>query len=331
MAVLSEKMDDYLLHRDEIDMVFLGSSQTFRHIDAPRINRLLDEAGIDLTVYNFGVPALTEPEMRYIADFIIENKSPRLKYVVLQNPLRAEGEFSNMMSQRGRFFRAPARAAETWTDVNCYTGTLMGKIKRYRNNAQAMTAEALGLGRLAQLAFPSDDESALKYASGYRDNDGFWPVDEDSNGHVVMRGKNTPMTRKSMDNFLAGKSDYIPDDKASTCRANELLETIGKNRKSGLKPLYFVSPSPKETGHDKAITEAISRADPTLPILDMSSPGRYPELFQPSLWFDHSHMKGNGAKALADLISPALIAHLQTSNIADARIANNDPVVPETP
>ena len=99
MAVLSEKMDDYLLHRDEIDMVFLGSSQTFRHIDAPRINRLLDEAGIDLTVYNFGVPALTEPEMRYIADFIIENKSPRLKYVVLQNPLRAEGEFSNMMSQ----------------------------------------------------------------------------------------------------------------------------------------------------------------------------------------------------------------------------------------
>ena len=307
ISVMTEKMRDYRDTADNYDVVFIGSSQTFRHIDAPSISSFLKQEGIDLKVYNFGVPAMSGPELRHAAEFILENKGSRLKHVIVQNPLRAQGGLPNMMTDRGRFFRYGEKALETMRDVNCYTGSAVGKLRRYKNNAQSLTAEQIGLGRLAQTLFPDVSDRRLIYNAGYRENDGYWPVEQDGSAHVKVRNLRTPMTDEIMQRYLRGLDDVIPTDSAATCRARQIIDAMSGFRDAGIGIMFFVSPNPKEQMHDLKIASALADEDPSIPILNFGSVDDYPELFEPELWFDLTHMNGRGARVLAGAIAPALI------------------------
>ena len=331
IAVLSEKTEDYARQADDYDIVFLGTSQTFRHIDAPRINADLAERGLPNRVYNFGVPALIEPELRLLVDTVLENRTEALKYVVVQNPLRSGWRLDNMMTDRGRYFRSGSRAATAIQDVFCHTGTHKGRAIRAKNNAQVIIAENLALGQMAKAVFPNPNSTEHAYDDRYRTNAGFWPVDQDMNAHIVARGENTPMTEDMMSFFVEGGADYVSADGFFDCRVEQLLDTIGKIEDAGLTPVFFVPPNPRDPEHDRIIMEKMQARRPDMMVLDFGVPSEHREtLFKADLWFDHSHMNGAGAAVLADLISAELtnaliagqlVAH--KSNEQDDAISTN--------
>ena len=306
---MDEKLADFA-DGAPYDIVFLGSSQTFRHINPAVIETGLAQCNLDQTVYNFGIPALREPEMRYVANALLDAPE-RPQLVVVQNPIRAETVFSNMMSERGRFFRGGDAVGDALNDVQCYTGRRRGQARSLFNNLRVILAEAMGLGRLAQRTLPQDPADALDYDDRYRINDGYWPVDQDPSDHVVARLTGSPMTQGVIDAGLRGEG-FVPSQASANCRAAQLSETFAELEAGGVQVAYFVSPDPKNIAHDKIVTGAVAAAQPDLPILDFNSAKAAEAFFVQDYWFDGSHMNGAGADALSAAIADRLCSFLAT-------------------
>lgn len=309
IAVMSEKLADYAALEPRPDIVFLGSSQTFRHIDPAMIDSGLEACGLAMTSYNFGVPALREPELRFIArDILAQPVRPRL--VVIQNPLRAETESPNMMSARGRFFRGGEHLGPAMQDVQCYTGTRYGRTRSLLNNLRAMLAEGFGLGRLADAVIPADPPAPPAYNEAYRRASGFHPVELDGNDHVVARLTQSPMTDEILAAGRAG-AGFVPSSQAADCRARQLTETLDAFRDAGVAVAYFVSPAPLDIAHDGPVTAAVRARNPSMPVLDFNTETTAQHYFQPGLWYDQAHMNGDGARQLSGEIAAALCPLLQ--------------------
>ncbi|MEM0987209.1 MAG: hypothetical protein AAGJ32_13260 [Pseudomonadota bacterium] len=304
IAVLSEKVEDYAQRDTTPDIVFLGSSQTFRHINPAIVDQTLAACGIVAESYNFGVPALRHPELEYIAGQVL-TAAERPRLVVVQNPIRAETVFSNMMSERGRHFRGGAFTDAALEDVRCYTGTRMGQARSFLNTLRAMAAEFLGLGRLASVTVPTDPAPPPAYNEAYRSNAGFFPVEHDGNGHIVDRLAFSPMTDGIIAAGLAGEG-YMPSTSVAACRARQLTDLFDRFRGAGLGVAYLVSPAPLDIAHDAVITDAVAAANPDMAVLDFNSAEAAETYFQRSLWYDAAHMTGEGADRLSQAVGAQL-------------------------
>ncbi len=310
IEVLSEKFEDLAASGDQYDLIFLGTSETFRHVNPAVVDEELAACGLDIRTLNFGVPALQEPEFRYMVERLLAERPERLRYVVVQDPLRAEGQLSNMLSDRGRYFRGWDRLDDTVRDAVCYTGTTAGKARRVVNNAQAVMQEQLGVGRLAQLSFPAtgQSESVLRYDERYRDHAGYWPVDEDPN--VAWRNEETPMTDEILARAASGEG-WAPDDGAAMCRAGQIMDSVDGLRAAGLEVGYYVSPAPNDVPHDLAVTAAVREAAPDMPVFSYVDPVEHPEFLAPGLWFDFGHMRGEGADMLSRKLGADMCAWIK--------------------
>lgn len=298
IEVMSEKLEDLAANGDQYDLIFLGTSETFRHVNPAVVDEELAACGLDIKSMNLGVPALQEPEFRYMVDKLLAERPERLKYVVVQDPLRAEGVLSNMLTDRGRYFRGWEHLGDTARDAVCYTGTPMGKAKRALNNTQAVVQEQLGVGRLSQLSFPSvsGPQGVLSYDERYRAHDGYWPVDEDPN--VAWRHEESPMTEEILARAETGEG-WAPGRGAAMCRAGQIMDSVNRLRAAGFEVGYYVSPAPDDVPHDMAVTEAVREAAPSMPVFSYVDPAEHPEFLKPDLWFDFGHMTGEGADMLS--------------------------------
>lgn len=308
IEVLSEKAEDYAANAGAYDLVFLGSSLTFRHVDPEVFDAELRACGLPVRSYNFGVPAMREPELRSVAELVLRRRTARLRYVVLQDPIRAEGVTANMMSDRGRYFRGWERAPDTVRDVICYTGTRAGQARRALGNAKAIAAEQIGLGRLARFFTPIT-KAPLRYDPGYREARGFWPSDRDDLEFAANPELRQPMSGDLLAEALGG-GGYTPSRAASECRARQLLDTVDRLEQGGLEVFYFISPNPREVAHDRAVREALERIAPDLEVLDLGDPRAHPEYFALERWNDVGHLDARGAAMVSRDLGRGLCARL---------------------
>lgn len=304
IAVMDEKLRDFAGADPAYDIVFLGSSQTFRHIDPAVIDQGLRQCGLEFRTYNFGIPALRQPELDYVASEILKrDDKPRL--LVLQNAIRAETVYSNMMSPRGRYFRGGPHVGAALEDVQCYTGRRRGQARSLLNNVRVILAEQFGLGRMAETWVSDPDPLLATYDQGFRRNAGFWPVNEDMSGHVIDRITNSPMTDAILADGLAQRG-FAPAGDTVACRARQLTSTLDAFRSAGVDVAYYVSPAPMDVVQDRAITDAVAALNPDLPILDFNTPPATETFFREDLWFDNAHLTGKGAAQLSAAIANRL-------------------------
>lgn len=306
MAVLTEKLEDFTQDASDYDIVFLGTSETFRHVDPQTISDTLSQGGQDLSVYNFGVPALNFAELRFLVDRMAERPATGRKFVVIQNPLPAGGDLNNLLTDRGRYFRSGARVGDTASEVVCYTGTSLGLFRRIYSNTLAVSAETVGFGRLGSTLFPVLGEQELGYDPAYRTNHGYWPVERDLTDHVAERSKHSPMTPEKMQTYIAGGGMKAPRDGRLACRAGLILDLVRDLEEAGYTVIYFNPPTVKFSPLSNAVRDKMIDLDPNLKVLDFDS-ASHAEFTAPDLWFDESHMKDEGAQRLSHLIGERLI------------------------
>nr|WP_070958964.1 hypothetical protein [Hyphomonas sp. Mor2] len=318
MAVLTEKLEDYDKQSADYDVIFLGTSETFRHIDPSAISAVLADNGHELDVYNFGVPALNYSELSLLTDRIADNPADGRKFVVIQNPLPVRGDLDTLLTDRGRYFRNGARVGNTVSEVACYTGTSLGLLRRIYSNSLAVTAETTGFGRLANTLFPAAETLQLTYDPAYRNNHGFWPVDRDLTDHVVARQGFASMTPDKMQAYIDGQGMRAPRESQLACRAGLILDLVTRLEAAGYTVIYLNPPTVKFSPLSNAVRDAALKLDPDLLVLDFD-PAIYTEFTEPSLWFDESHMTGEGAERLSRLIGAelaTLLAEVDTTGSA---------------
>ncbi len=77
----TRKFEHFAANKDDYDVLFIGSSQVYRHVDPARFDRLMAEAGHPVRSFNFGVAGMAALENRALITRIAALQPARLKWV----------------------------------------------------------------------------------------------------------------------------------------------------------------------------------------------------------------------------------------------------------
>ena len=78
------KWEYFRRHKNEIDVLWLGTSHVARDIDNAAIQARLAERGVELEMFNFGLPGMGAYEQDYFLHRILALRSERLKYIFIE-------------------------------------------------------------------------------------------------------------------------------------------------------------------------------------------------------------------------------------------------------
>ena len=81
---VADKLRFFILHKDEFDTVFIGSSHIYRHVVPETFDRAAADGGMSTRSFNFGIPGMHPPESFYILEQILRAKPSRLKWVFVE-------------------------------------------------------------------------------------------------------------------------------------------------------------------------------------------------------------------------------------------------------
>ena len=89
IAIVSSKVADFQKRGDEFDVIFLGSSRTYRQVIPELFDKLMAEAGHPMKAYNLGIDGMRPPEDTYILEKVLSARTKPVRWVIVEsNPLR---------------------------------------------------------------------------------------------------------------------------------------------------------------------------------------------------------------------------------------------------
>jgi len=99
--VFEAKMNYLKRHAQKYNMVFIGSSRTYRHINPPLFDSLC--VG-DVKSYNLGSPATFAPESYYLCENLMKDNKLKIKYIILELSTIKHIPDRNLHSVRSKYF-----------------------------------------------------------------------------------------------------------------------------------------------------------------------------------------------------------------------------------
>ena len=83
---LDDKLKYFLEHKDEFDLIFVGSSATFRNYVPAVVDAGLAEEGLEVKSFNFGIVGFRSFETDFFLKWILAQEPARLKWMVIEPP-----------------------------------------------------------------------------------------------------------------------------------------------------------------------------------------------------------------------------------------------------
>jgi len=80
---LSTKLEHFAEHADEYDVVFLGSSKVYRHVDPALFDELTPERGPERRSFNMGVSGMAAIEIHFTVRELLARRPARLRWVLV--------------------------------------------------------------------------------------------------------------------------------------------------------------------------------------------------------------------------------------------------------
>ena len=81
---VTPKLEYFAAHKDEFDILFVGSSRIYRHIVPETFDRIAAEHGLRTRGFNLGVPGMHPPESFYVLEQALATKPTNLKWVFIE-------------------------------------------------------------------------------------------------------------------------------------------------------------------------------------------------------------------------------------------------------
>jgi len=345
-AWTTPKLQLFEQHKDEYDIVFLGSSQIYRHVDPAVLDPLLAAAGYPLRSFNFGVSGMDALETRYVLEQVIAMKPARLRWLVT--------DFQRMgILLTGDNHRTPR--VTSWHDLGSTLLALrlvlesdMGPAWEWDLGLRHLLAFCYRLGNLGVLRqdlIPLVQGTAESRASterswfmggpgGYGEaENGFVSLDE---AYTTASGYERKLLRERNDKWKAVATALTERVRSDPRRPRPILSYSGEPRAvQELSPLereviLDVTRLCRDAGYDLVFINApdvrqreylldeAQRAGLLTVLLDLDDPLRYPELFDPALRFDDLHLRAKGAELYTRLLATLFIEHLAQQAQAEA-------------
>ncbi len=329
VPIVSPKMDWLAQHADDYDVLFVGSSRTFRQIVPEVFEADMAAAGHPVRAFNLGVDGMRPPEDTYLLEKALAMRTKPLKIVLVEcNSIRFKQREDDRDSVRAVYWH-------DWTSLaTIYRRALApdGKKRRSLNR----------LNKLAE-AVPDFYEHFVYW---------LWNNSNQGRGHeLLFKGlglhthKPPPLSDLGERNDgyqTPSKVELMPPEnwkkyeqtfakmqaKAAEEKAKAAAETDPK--KKG-KELLGVDPASVEEVRRKVrlvekaggrvflVVPPVVGDDPEFlklmpglpPVFDFSDPEKYPQLFEPKYRNDTGHTNFAGAKIYTHLIVSKLLPFLK--------------------
>lgn len=305
---LQDKLRYFEEHKDEFDVVFLGSSATFRNFVPTVIDEELAAAGHEVRSFNFGIVGFRSFETDFMLRWILDSEPARLKWIVLEPPpfdppfdyTQIQASKTELAVHSHTFEQTLLMIRSVWL-ADLPTKTKYDETIRHLK-LLGMNLGNIGRGPAAVTAHLERDPDWL--APDWLANDRGFQAVEDRPGFQEPTPDKDPMADRDAYRAQAIAMEAKNRGGASLERYNytALRRQIAAMRDAGIEPIYCLSPMVF------AMPEAMALdAEGELPnFLPFHLPKTYGNLFRPELRIDMTHLRREGAVEFSRVLAPKL-------------------------
>lgn len=342
------KLQDFAEHKDEYDLVFLGSSQLYRHVDPVLFDEILSEAGYSVRSFNFGVPGMGALENRWILRKILAMKPAKLKTIVFDAPI--PGVLLGGMNHITPRVKSWHDLSTTRLSVKLIWETGMStswKLDMTWRHLVSFGYQLCNIGSVRELLDMQMEGTAAERAEDrkYRVTDGPGGLGENGRGFVSMDQAvravpdSDPFQRKMlMDRYRKmqeGMDGFVKRLKQNPNRPRPLLEYTGQPREvqqllpteleivadlvklaedAGIDPIFTNAPDIRQKEY--FVTEA-EKAGVIPTLIDLDDPEKHKNLLAPELRFDELHLRESGAVLYTEALAWEVADHFSNPTNKD--------------
>jgi hypothetical protein len=282
------------LAQKRYDTIFLGSSRVRSGIAPAVFDAEMAARGWPTRSYNFGVDALTFPELSFVFDCIAAQKPKGLRRVFVEvNPVRW-----NLPELEGGTLRAVYWHTLHYTAVACEAALSDGQKPPNWRETPGILAEHLSLlcaiyGNLGRGFLSFRERAGRKQCPLGADGTGYYPVAQQMNeaeeAELLMkiREAGPRETRPPLENPVL---------------AEEVARLDEKIRRRGYEAYFIIAPGVMMRRID--IAQDAKAAAPVT--FEFDDAARFPELYDPGHRYDVQHLNAAGSVVFTKLLARAV-------------------------
>ena len=308
-------LNHFLDHKDHYNTVFIGSSKTYRHI----IPLLFDSLTTNNTKsYNLASEALFPFRTFEVLDRAVANNDS-LRTVVLELTPLALNKM-NYNKKPAMFVTTPARTLKV---VSMAAQTRLSVLKRVQylvDYSRTFVYKYLGFGARYHFeiiaGLHADQNRQVSLAKEITANNGHLSLDEQMHlwGNESQKRKYAEFLANPVIIGASTKS-ITPDSSRATDKYTDLLvDYVHLLNARGIDVFFYISPrlSKKNATY---IYDQKERLSQFAPVIDISSPEKYPALYSVEYSHDRSHLNSDGAEFATIEVAKQFNQHRKTTHL----------------
>lgn len=311
---IQRKFDHYREHKDEYDVVFVGSSLIHRQVIPKVFDRELRRRGHKIRSFNFGVPHMRFHETNMLIERLLASKSDRLKWIFVD-----AGAEDRLLDDRNWFSHRVIRwhtPSETWfvlEDILELDEPVGVKAKFMFGHLEHMGMQLLHIGQgpriVRELGIIGDPNKERK--RGKIKNEGFLSLDDALRAQKkAFRKRRAEMLRqKDVYEDMVDRVKQWTDEEAEAKESykRRILDQAITIRKAGVEPIYLVTPIVR--GNPKM--KQLAAESDLITLFAYNNPERYPRFYDPVFRFDFNHLSEAGSRIFTRLLAKDFARHLK--------------------
>jgi hypothetical protein len=318
---VSQKFRFLAAHKDEFDVLFIGSSRIYFQISPAIFDRATRESGLPTHSFNFGVGGMYLPETAYLLEQILNLKPRKLRWVFIEyDEVQTKWSPENQTSRRALYWADWKRVSlllRKLTDAGVDAIWLPNPAKlrdivlRQKDEESTCTLLAFYAGQLEKnYTNVSKAADVLEHFLG-RDTRqrraSYLGVASD--GYVTKSDQMSPNQVAAYERALAAAMAETDKRPLSPYAVEAYRQCAQDVRTIGATPIFLIPPS---TTQINVATD--NSAQPGV-MMAFNDPRRYPDLYRSSVHRDQQHLTKSGAEDFTRLVAANFVDLVRAGEI----------------
>ena len=293
-------------HKDEYDVLFIGSSRFYHQIIPRQFDRRIAATRPERPTrsFNFGYDAMWPPESFYMLRRILKLKPARLDWVIIDAlGIVASLEAENRDTQRTAHWHDWRHTRIAWEAVLDMPLSALRKWRLLVGHGSLLFTQLTNQGIGAQwLTYEFGIEKRKKASrwvppKAWADSEGYAAEPK-----IALFGP----ALKKYERAVAKMRQGIPEIPARPAFRRSLAHIVDEVKQAGMHPILVIPPSVD-------VRENFTRLPPGVPVWRYNDPNRFPELYEAANRFDDAHLNHDGAQIFTDLLAKDFVQYQKSS------------------
>jgi hypothetical protein len=299
---LAARLEWFAEHRDEFDLVFVGSSNFRLGIDPHRVDETLARLGHPVRSFNFGVEGMNAFEGRQVLEQVLALEPRRLRWAVIElvhvraTDLLGRNRWTDRVvawhdvSRTSEVIEALRRATLGWPD----------RIEQILLHLRHLAWRLSNIGqgpRMATAFLGLDADERNDAYEKISKNLGFRPLG-------IFQGDQGPRARRELEQEWGRKMARFEKTRhvstpTSTFDPGPIQDQIAELEARNIEPIYVIAP----VGRGTPLAEQLIAKGMIPEPLIYNRPEEFPELYDVDHRYDVTHLNARGARIWSPMLA----------------------------